>query len=204
MKYILKPAAVLFITAVITVALLSVVYNLTLEPIENQKRKTQEAAMKDVLPGADKFCEMQVELSGSMTAVYEGFIGDTLTGYVVKLSPKGYGGTIDLITGISVLTNTLTGMRVIRHTETPGLGALAVKEYFYRQFNSKELTRLSVTRSSPGEHEIQAITSSTVTTRAITYAVNEAIQWYLSAYPPSRADDEREESVDSEDGGENE
>jgi len=204
MKYILKPAAVLFITAVITVTLLSVAYNLTLEPIENQKRKTQEAAMKEVLPRADKFSEIQIELSGSMSAVYEGFIDDMLVGYVVKLSPKGYGGAIDLITGISVLTNTLIGMRVIKHTETPGLGALAVKGNFYRQFNSRELARLNVTRSSPGENEIQAITSSTVTTRAVTNAVNEAIEWYLKTHIPYHAKDEHEESAGSEDGGESE
>ena len=202
MKYILKPAAVLFITAVITVALLSVIYNLTLEPIENQKRKTREAAMKDVLPNADKFREAQAELTGSMTAVYEGLKDDMLTGFVVMLSPKGYGGAIDLITGISVLTNTLTGMRVIRHTETPGLGALAVKENFYRQYNSRALVKLSVTRSSPGEHDIQAITSSTVTTRAINNAVNEAIQWYLNTRSPNNNEGGHEESAGSEDGGE--
>jgi len=201
MKYIFKPAAVLFITAVITVTLLSVVYNLTLEPIENQKRKTQEAAMKEVLPGADKFSEIQAELSGSMTAVYEGLKDDMLIGYVVMMSPKGYGGAIDLITGISVLTNTLIGMRVIKHTETPGLGALAVKANFYRQFNSRELVRLNVTRTSPGEHEIQAITSSTITTRAITNAVNEAIEWYLRTHISYNVKDAQE---DSEDGGENE
>jgi len=178
MKYILKPASVLFITAVITVAFLSVAYNLTLDPIENQKRKTQEAAMKEVLPRASEFRKIQAELSGSMTAVYEGLVNNMLVGYVIQLSPEGYSGKIDLIAGISVLTNTLIGMRVIRHTETPGLGALSVKGNFYRQFNSRELVTLSVTRSSPGEHEIQAITSSTITTRAVTNAVNEAIKWY--------------------------
>ena len=81
---------------------------------------------------------------------------------------------------------------------------LAVKGNFYRQFNSRELVRLNVTRSSPGENEIQAITSSTVTTRAVTGAVNEAIEWYLRTHIPYRAKDEHNESADSENGGENE
>jgi len=201
MNYILKPAAVLLITAVLTVALLSVAYNLTLEPIENQKRRTQQAAMKEVLPRAAEFREVQAELMGTMTAVYEGLVNDMLVGYVVQLSPEGYSGKIDLIAGISVLTYNLIGMRVIRHTETPGLGALAVKGNFYRQFNSRELVRLSVVRNSPGEHDIQAITSSTITTRAITNAVNEAINWFLVTHLPDRHKTEHEEITDGQNGG---
>jgi len=180
MKYILKPAITLFITAVITVGALSAVYNFTLEPVEMQKRRTQEAAMREVLPEASEYREKLVRKTGSISAVYEGIYNNTLAGYVVMLSPEGYSGKIDLLAGISVRTDRITGMRVIRHSETPGLGALAVRENFFRQFDNRKLVPLGVTRSSPGEHDIQAITSSTITTKAITNAVNEAIEWYLS------------------------
>ena len=183
MMYIIKPAATLFITAAITIAALSVVHTLTLEPIETQKRKTQEAAMREVLPGAGEYREIPAEKSGSIVAVYEGRPGGkgssgSLVGYVVQLAPEGYSGAIDLIAGISVPDKKITGVRVLRHSETPGLGALAVKEDFYRRYDGKELLPLGVVRASPGEQEIQAITSATITTRAITRAVNEAIAWY--------------------------
>ena len=181
MNYIIKPAAVLLITSVITIAALSVVYNLTLEPIERQKRRTQETAMKEVLPGVSEYREIPAEKTGSIVAIYEGVNGNTLAGYVVQLSPEGYSGNIDLMVGISVLDKKITGMRVLRHSETPGLGALAVKEDFYRRYNNKALVPLGVTRTSPGDNEIQAITSATITTRAITNAVNEAIEWFNGA-----------------------
>jgi len=199
MKYVLKPALTLFITAVLVVAGLSYVYNLTLDPIERQKRKTQEAAMKEVFPGASQYKEMQTEKTGSIVSVYEALSDKILKGYVVQLSPKGYSGNIDLIVGISLSENKITGMRVMRHTETPGLGALAVKEDFYRRYNNLELAPLSVVRTNPGRNEIQAITSATITTRAITGAVNEAIEWCLANKPSI---DEEDEENENEQGGE--
>ena len=185
MNYILKPTVTLFTTAVITIALLSVVYNLTFEPIERQKKKTQEAAMREVLPDASEYREIQVEKTGSIIAAFEGINRDVPAGYVVQLSREGYSGAIELIVGISVPDKKITGMRVLRHSETPGLGALAVKEDFYRRYDNKELVPLGVTRTSPGEHEINAITSATITTRAVTGAVNEAIEWYLNNHDKS-------------------
>ncbi|MCL2233439.1 MAG: FMN-binding protein, partial [Treponema sp.] len=104
-----------------------------------------------------------------------------LLGYVLALSPVGYSGNIDLMVGISARDEKITGVRILRHSETPGLGALAARESFYRRFDNRPLIPLTVVRSSPGEHEISAITSSTITTRAITNAVNEAINWYGAA-----------------------
>ena len=199
MKYIVKPAITLLITAVITVAALSVVYNLTLEPIERQKFKTQETAMREILPRATEYREMQIEKTGSIVSVYEGLyasqaLTDSVTvGYVLLLSPEGYSGKIDIIVGIAIPYERITGIRIIRHSETPGLGALAVKRNFFGQFDSRYIIPLSVVRSSPGENEIQAITSSTITSRAITYAVNEAMEWYISTKRIDEIDNEHNE-----------
>jgi len=192
MNYIIKPAATLFFTAVIVIAAVSYAYNITLEPIERQARRTRETAMMAVLPQASDFrLKQSREPSGSIVAVYEGFANGSfadgnfadgaLVGFVVELSPVGYGGNIDLMVGISARDEKITGVRILRHNETPGLGALAAREGFYRRFDNKPLVPLTVVRSSPGEYEIAAITASTITTRAVTNAVNEAIEWYKSA-----------------------
>jgi len=181
LRYIIKPTVTLFITAVIVIVVLSVVYSYTSEPIQIQRQRKQIAAMGAVLPQASDFREMRTETSGSMTAVFEGLNNGARVGYVVALSPKGYGGAIDLMVGICVDLEKVTGMRILQHTETPGLGALAVREDFYRRFDNRALVPLGVAKSSPGENDIQAIASSTITTRAVTDAVNEAIGWYLTA-----------------------
>jgi electron transport complex protein RnfG len=186
MNYIIKPAASLFIAAAVTVAALSFVYNKTYEAIEKQKNKVQEEAMKELLPKADNFKELQAEFTGSIRAVYEGYYeteksdNRVVVGYIFKLSPSGYSGEIDFLAGVSMDDKQITGIRILRHSETPGLGALAVKEDFYGQFNGRALSPLKVSKSSPGRDEIQAITSATITSRAITNAVNEAVEWCLA------------------------
>jgi len=195
MNYIIKPAVSLFIAAAITVAALSFVYNKTYDAIEKQKNKAQEEAMKELLPKANGFKEIEMKKTGSINAVYEGYYETNrleereMIGYILKLSPSGYSGEIDFLAGISVEEKKITGIRILRHSETPGLGALAVKEAFYGQFAGHTLSPLRVTKSSPGKDEIQAITSATITSRAITNAVNEAIEWCLTTENQSAPED---------------
>ena len=182
MSYIIKPAVTLFITALIATIALSAVFNYTYEPIQIQRQLRREAAMRAVLPQAYEFRETQAQISGSMVAVFEALSDDgTVLGYVVSLSPTGYTTNIDMMVGICADEEIVTGMRIVQHAETPGLGALATRPAFYRLFDDRPLIPLGVVRASPGAHDIQAITASTITTRAITYAVNEAIGWYLAA-----------------------
>ena len=179
-KHILKPAFELFIIAAVTTTLLVLVHSLTLEPIQNNARRTQEKMMREVLAQADHFEEIAMKKSGSIVKVFEASKEGNVIGYVVELAPKGYGDTISMIVGISKADNAVSGMRVLKHTETPGLGALAVTEKFYRQYEGKKLVPLKVIKppSRPRDDEIHAITSATITTRAVTNAVNEAIEWY--------------------------
>ena len=181
MKHLIKPAFSLFIIAAISTALLSLVRDLTLEPIQNQRRRTQENTMRAVLGEASEFREIAFEKSGSMTRVFEGRNEGVLIGYVIEASPMGYAGPIDMMVGISSLRNQVSGIRVLRHSETPGLGAVITQESFFQRFQGRNLIPLRVVRTLPGENEIQAITSATITTRAVTNAVNEAIEWYNGA-----------------------
>jgi len=177
MRHIIKPALELFIVAAVTTTLLILTHALTLGPIENQHRIAQEKLMSEILQ-ATVFNEIPAEKSGTINRVFEALNNDVVIGYIVELAPKGYDDTISMIVGISKQDNVITGMRVLKHSETPGLGAIAATEKFYRKFEGRRLIPLKVVRSSPREDEIDAITSATITTRAITNAVNEAIEWY--------------------------
>jgi len=179
MKRILKSALSLFLITASATALLGLVRNLTLEPIETQRKKTQERTMNEVLPAASGFREIPFEKSGNIEKIFEGSRAGEIIGYVIELAPIGYAGPINMMVGISKADNKITGMRVLKHSETPGLGALAVKEKFYLKFNGKELVPLKTVKTSSGDRdEIEAITASTITSRAVTNAVNEAIEWY--------------------------
>ena len=181
MKHVLKPALSLFVIAAITTTLLSFVYTITLDPIESQFRRMQDNVLREIMPHASRYNELDIQAGGSITRIFEAYNNETLIGYVFELSPNGYSGRINIMAGILSEENVLTGIRILSHTETPGLGALAARESFYGQFNGKALNALSVVKlTNPREDEIQALTSATITTNAITQAVNEAIALYNS------------------------
>ena len=70
-------------------------------------------------------------------------------------------------------------MVILEQDETPGLGANAEKESFRDQFKQAVPENgFSVTKSTAGEGEISAMTGATITTAAVTNAVNDAIAQY--------------------------
>ena len=88
---------------------------------------------------------------------------------VVWYTP-GYGGDVKVLTGIDQNLK-VTGIRILEHSETPGLGANSTRESFYTQYNGKT-KEIGVKKNSPGENDIQALSGATVTSRAVTSAVN--------------------------------
>ena len=180
MSYIIKPSLALFLIASIVAAALSFVHRVTLEPIAENHARMRESAMKEVLPAASVFEGVDAPFDGSVTGAYRGVTDGETVGYVIELAPEGYSGKIHMMAGIIKEGNALSGVRVVRQSETPGLGALAANEEFYLQFDGKGPFPLTVIKTSPaGESEIHALTGATVTTMAITNAVNEAYEWYL-------------------------
>ena len=91
-------------------------------------------------------------------------------GYVIEvLAPGGYGGDIDMMTGINA-AGEVTGMSVISHAETSGLGSKATDPNWQSQFvGSTE--DVSVTKDGG---TINAITGSTITSRCVCNGVNAA------------------------------
>ena len=126
--------------------------------------KTQ-AAMEAVLP-ADSYTE--VEYTGGdplVSKVYQA--GDA--GYVVQVAPSGFGGVLDVMVGVNT-DGTCSGVSIISHSETSGLGANATKEDFRSQFEGK--SNVAVTKDGG---DIAALTGATITSRAVCDGVNAAI-----------------------------
>ena len=121
---------------------LSKVYIVTKEPIAYQKRLRLIKAVKAVLPL--KKAKSNVEITDYITCKDEMNQETCKTVFKVKEKEKiilfayqekvkGYGGDISLIVGVSP-EKKITGVQVIQHSETPGLGANIKKESFLSQF----------------------------------------------------------------------
>ena len=128
------PIAVLVIICVVMSCLLALTNNATAPIIEEAERKAKEEARLEVLPGADSFEQLNVDgLPDAVTEVYKAANG---AGYTFSLTTTGYGGknTLKMTIGIDG-EGKLTGVKVLSHKETPGLGSkVTTEEGFYGQF----------------------------------------------------------------------
>lgn len=170
LKEVLKPALILCVICLLATAALAGTNMLTADTIAQQKVITEQESRKQVLPNADSFEEADGYAIGKT--------GSDVAGYVFVTSSKGYGGDVQVMTGISV-DGQITGVVILEQDETPGLGANAEKESFRDQFKQAVPENgFTVTKSTAGEGEISAMTGATITTTAVTNAVNDAIAQY--------------------------
>ena len=177
-KVIANLAIRLFIITAIAAALLGVVYAATEAPIAEQVRIKEENGMKAVMAQADEFEVVTEEREGLVGKVVKAKTGGEDTGYVFTVYPSGLGGELTIMVGIDI-TGTITGVRILSHSETPGLGAKSTEPDFYESYTGKANFPLEVSKSASGDNQIQAITSATITSTAVTNGVNAAYDWYV-------------------------
>lgn len=170
LKEILKPALILCVICLLATAALAGTNMLTADTIAQQKVITEQESRKQVLPDADSFEEADGYAIGKA--------GSDVAGYVFVTSAKGYGGDVQVMTGINA-EGQVTGVVILEQNETPGLGANAEKESFRDQFKQATPENgFTVTKSTAKDGEISAMTGATITTTAVTNAVNEAVAQY--------------------------
>ncbi|WP_130806541.1 RnfABCDGE type electron transport complex subunit G [Senegalia massiliensis] len=187
MREIIKLGLILLLITSISAVVLGLTNSVTEEKIEEAENLVSEEARKAVLPGAEKFVkEESTEINkiskdnSDILEVYKGMNNqDEFLGYAIKTASSGYGGNVEVITGISN-DGTITGMNVVSHQETPGLGANATGEEFQSQFKEMPTKKdITVVKSEPqNEEEVQALTGATITSDAVVKGVNSARNLY--------------------------
>lgn len=193
-KTMFKNALVLFVITLVAGVSLGFVYQVTKEPIAYQEELAQIKANQAVFPDAANFEDVEIDeskaasiLSGadygkiSITSVKKAVDGSgNGLGYVVQVSSGGYGDKIVFTVGITN-DSQVNGISLISINETPGLGMNAEK-IIVPQFNGKPAAKFSVTKNAAAnDSEIEAISGATITSKAITYGVNAAVEYFQSA-----------------------
>lgn len=178
MNQIVRPTVVLGAICIVCGGLLGVVESITREPIRIQEEAAADEGMQKVAPEAASFEEIEIaddanydgiSVASANTALDAS--GETI-GYVVEVLPNGFGGSIDMMVGVD-LEGTVTGISILSLSESPGLGANAKEAWFQDQFVG--MTAPVAVEKDGGQ--VQAITSSTITSRAVSNGVNAAINW---------------------------
>jgi len=180
----LKLGCILAAYAAVACVMLAFVYAGTKKIIAGRVEADQQAALKEIFPDADSFEPVEnvacADPSVSVINAYAAKRGGKVAGMALKLSRAGYAGPLVLIAGVSV-DKRITGVKIMEHSDTPGLGANAASPSyyvdrskgitFYGQFAGKSVDdRFTV------KDDVAAITASTITSRAVTAAVKAAGQ----------------------------
>ena len=168
--YVLRLALTLLLITGVMAALLAGVNVITKPIIEKiQAEKTQQA-IEAVLPGGGEAVEFDAAANPNVTALYA-----SDTGYAVQVTPSGFDGTITMMVGIDKEGNVL-GISIISHTETAGLGAVAAAENSAGEaFRTQFVGASGSVAVEKDGGEIAAITGATITSRAVSKGVNDAL-----------------------------
>ena len=166
----------LFLVCLVCSALLGGVYVLTKGKIDQEQIKKTNNAIALVTPEFDNAPsseKMSVEIDGKDIAVYPARKDGKTVGYAVEsFTSKGFSGTINIMAGFDMEGN-IVGTSVISHSETPGLGAKMTEPAFYSQFIGKNPASFKLGVRKDGG-DVDAITASTITSRAYCDAVDRA------------------------------
>ena len=162
---------VLGLTCLFCSAVLGGAYVLTQKPIAAAAAEKTNRAIAQVLP---HFTSVEYNTDGKY---YKALDGENLVGYAIETTTVGFGGPLSLIVGVTpdgVVYNT----SVLSHAETPGLGAKCTTDAkFMDQWRGFDpsIKKLSVKKDGG---DVDAITASTITSRAYTAAVENALKTF--------------------------
>jgi len=178
----LKLGFILAIFAAAACVMLAFVYTGTASIIARRQQADLEAALKDIFPDADSFEAAwgikSPDVAVNIESAYKAIRNGKPVGAALRLTRASYGGPIKILAGVSI-DGTITGVKIMEHSDTPGLGANAASpQYFvdkaqgttfYGQFAGK-----SVNDPFEVKNDVAAITASTITSRAVASTVKAA------------------------------
>jgi electron transport complex protein RnfG len=187
MKEIVRLVVVLTVICIVAAASLSEVYTLTKDPIEKAAREEKLSAMRAIVPGFDNEPDVDTVTTSDGTDDQGNEI--TRTYYLAKKegeviavlfessSGAGYGGTITVIVGVTP-EGAITGVQVLKHSETPGLGTKVAKPEWLAEFVGRTLdnTKWAVTKDGG---DIDYTSGATISPRAVVAAVKEGLDGFL-------------------------
>lgn len=193
-KSILRDAMRLTVITLVSGLLLGLVYQITLKPRNAAAAKATNDAYKAVFEDAASFKDYADFDSDKATALVKkaGYDNISITacveaddksgkslGYVITVVTKSYGGNATFSMGVTN-DGTMNGYKITDISDTPGLGMKSTEPKFMDQFKGISIGKYTVTKGTPDDNEIQAISGATITSRAITNGVDAGFEYFKS------------------------
>ncbi len=171
MRETIKLGLILLIITVVSAGVLAISNNMTKDKIAELEMAGSLGALREIFNEEAKFQPLDegklneiIAVNASIIEIFEVYNGDTLSGYAIKTVSKGFAGDLIVMTGFSN-DGTVAGMKVLEHSETPGLGAKAEEPDFTDRFKGKAVS---------DEVTVETLSGATYTTKGVLAGVNAA------------------------------
>ncbi len=178
----IRLAVVLMSISGLAAAALALVDSFTAPRIATAKQAALQDALSQALPGAARFDEdagflAQAQAAdrsyAAATAFYRAYGPEGgPAGIVAAVAPAGYGGPIAAMIGVGS-DGEVKAVRVLGQTETPGLGTKVTREEFLKAYSGARTGETLAVDKDGGR--IAAVAGATISSRAVTRAVNIAL-----------------------------
>ena len=171
MRDMVKLGLILLLITSVSGLVLGVTNSLTEGIILERAMEGDIASMQALVPDADGFETADlsgIDVPSIVNEVYLGTQNGSVVGYTVKLSPNGYGGSIEMMVGISS-TGEISGVEILSQSETPGLGSKITEADFLGQYTGL---------STDGSVAVDAISGATVSSDAVNSGTQAAANLY--------------------------
>lgn len=182
LKEILIPTVSLFVICLCVTALLAVTNAVTKDAIAYQQELSAAESRQAVCPDAVDFEKVEYDVQG--VECYKALDkSGNLIGYAISSASRGYGGDVKVMTGINAEDGSVIAINVYDNSgETPGLGVNTSGEKFTSQFAGLSSgTGVTVDKDAgknPDSVAVDSVTGATISSRAVTNAVNQAFDAY--------------------------
>ena len=183
-KRIVHDALILTAFTLVLGFILALVQGITAEPIDKANKAAAQKAYQAVFSDAKSFEKYDYDADEADKLVSDAGYKDTIDDIETALDSNkktlGYvsQGSITFSVGIKN-DGTVNGYSITSISETPGLGMKAEEADFYKQFENKKVDKFDVVKATPSkDDEIEAITGSTITSKAMANGCNAAITYF--------------------------
>ena len=181
-KPILIPTIVMIAICIVVTGALAGTNLLTKDTIKQIEIKEQEASMKEILEAEtyeEKTAPVNLKSGAEECTYYIAKDGNTEKGYIYIVTEKGYGGDVKVMTAV----NADGGIKAVKvldvSSETPGLGQNTGNPSWYEQFSGLKSDKEIMVKKNSADaenNEINAVTGATISSTAVTKAVNKALE----------------------------
>ena len=174
-KAVIIPTVVLLVICLVIPFALSLTNAVTKDKIADLEKEKRESAMSGLIEAENYEEKSYKDEFTSTVAITDG----SAIGYIFETSKKGYGGDVSVMTAVDP-DGTVKAIEILDvSNETPGLGQNSQKKDFYSQYAGKKAgVTVKKNGADPEKNEVDAVTGATITSKAVTGAVNEALEQF--------------------------